>query len=139
MTEDRRSLSRTLRDAFTSGAPILGVVIILCTVLFVRELSTQLVVVGFGILIVGAGVWNMANWVMPNERQYLALRVEGDKFIFWIKRLNRTALALKANDTPENQQALEQVRQTMHQSVERMAEVAGKTEQEMSVRSEVAV
>jgi uncharacterized membrane protein YfbV (UPF0208 family) len=127
---------RTIRKVINTGLPIAGVVVILSAMLFVRELRVQIAVVVFGILLIEAGIWNLAQRVLPDERKYLALRVEGDQFIALIRNLNAAALAQRANDTPENQQAFDDVREAMHEAVERMADVAGKTDAELAAESE---
>ena len=118
---------RTLRKVLDIGLPIAGVVVILSAVLFIRELSGQIVVVVLGILMIEVGIWKLAHQMLPSERMYHALRFEGDQFLGLIPRLNAAVLAANQSDTPENRQQVEEVRDAMHQTVERMVEVAGKT------------
>ena len=133
------SLMRTLRQAFDTGMPIMGVVVILAAVLFVRELRLQLAIVVGGILLVEAGVWKLSQWLLPNDRQYLGLRTEGDHFIMLIRQLNKAAIQLNELDNAENRDRFESTREAMHQSVDSMAELAGKTEHERYEPSEVTV
>ncbi len=133
------SLIRTLRYAFDTWMPIIGVMVILSAVLFVDEIRVQVAIVIIGILLVEAGVWKLSQLLLPNERQFVGLRAEGDHFIMLIRHLNASALALKAHDNQDNQQAVDNVRDAMHQSVDRMVTVAGQTEEEACDRSEVAV
>lgn len=137
--EPHASFKRTLRQATDKGMPIVGVVVILAAVLFVRELRLQLAVVVVGLFLVEAGVWNLSQWLLPNDRQYVGLRAEGDHFILLIRRLNETAVQLKALDNDANRRAFEAAHEAMHESVDRMAQLAGKTEHDVLEQSKVAV
>jgi hypothetical protein len=135
----RVSCIRTLKKGLNTCLPILGVVIILSAVLFVHGIREQLAIVVVGILLIEAGVWKLAHQFLPNERKHLALRAEGDRFIGLIRHLNAAALAVKESDTPENLQAFEEVQAEMHRAVERMAEMAGKTDDELATEQKVSV
>jgi hypothetical protein len=78
------------------------------------------------------GVWRLAQRLLPSERQYLALRAEVDQFLQLVRHLNTAALARKAHDTPETNQAFTQVYQEMQQAVARMAMLAGKTDADLA-------
>ena len=105
--------------------------VILSAVLFIRELHVQIAAVVFGLLMVEAGIWKLSQLMLPSERQYNALRSEGDHFLMLIRHLNEEALTVKTDDTPENQRSFEEIRGAMHEAVERMANVAGKTDAEL--------
>lgn len=138
-SECHTSLKRTLRQATDKGMPILGVVVILSAVLFIQELRLQLGIVVIGLFLVEAGVWNLSQWILPNDRQYVGLRAEGDHFIMLIRKLNEAALQLKEVDDDTNREAFEAAREAMHESVDKMARLAGKTESEVVDHSAVAV
>ena len=72
-------MKRRLRRAIEFGLPIVGMLIIFGSVLFVPpdSLQIQVVVVLAGVLILEAGVWGLTTGILPNERRYLALRQEG--------------------------------------------------------------
>ena len=128
---------RKLRTFVDNTLPFIGVALILGAMLILREdLRIQIAVAGLGILMVELGVWRFGHKVLPNERKYLALRAETDRFIELVRALNTAALAVKANGSPENRQAFQQVQETMQQAVERMAEVAGKTNAELDSERE---
>jgi hypothetical protein len=76
--EPKRSCLRILRQRLDTGLPILGVVVILSAALFMRELRSQVAIVVLGMLLLEVGVWKLAHYVLPSERQYLALRCETD-------------------------------------------------------------
>ena len=134
-----RSCLRILRQRLETGLPILGVIVILSAVLFVRELRGQVAIVVLGMLLLEAGVWKLAHHVLPSERQYLALRSETDRFLTLVRQLNAAALMVKAHDSPTHRDAFEDVRQAMHQTVARLCEVAGKTEAELAAERGVLV
>ena len=110
---------------------------ILAAVLFVRDdLRIQLAIVGLGMVVLELGVWKAAHRILPTGRRYLALRAENDLFVQLVRQLNTAALAKKQNDSQAHKQVFEEVRDAMRQSVERMAEVAGKTNAELAPASE---
>ncbi len=128
---------RKLRTFIDNALPFIGVALILGAMLTLREdLRIQIAVVGLGILMVELGVWRFGHKVLPSERKYLALRAETDRFIELVRALNTAALAVKANGSPENRQAFQQVQETMQHAVARMAEVAGKTDAELASERE---
>ena len=81
-------------------------------------------VVLIGVLILEAGVWGLTGGILPNERRYLALREEGDHFLSLIRVLNQAAVErnLGADGAP---QRFREAVSRLHDSVERMASVAG--------------
>ena len=128
----KRSCLRILRQSCDTGLPILGVVVILSAVLFMPEFRGQVAIVVLGILLLEAGVWKLAHHVLPSERQYHALRDETEGFITLVRQLNAAALMVKVHDSPTHRQAFEDVRQAMHQTVDRLCAVAGRTEAELA-------
>jgi hypothetical protein len=124
----KKTVWRCLRTVLDISLPMVGVAIILSSVLFLHELHGQITVAMVGILMLEGGVWKVARRLFPNKRQYLPLRHEVDQFIVLIRALNTAALAVKAINSSENRQAFEDIQQSMRQAVERMAEIAGKTE-----------
>ncbi len=130
--ETKRSFLRILRQSLDTGLPILGVVIILGAVLFVPEICGQVAIVVLGILLIEVGIWKLAHQVLPSERQYLALRCETDLFITLVRQLNAAALMVKADNSSTHRQEFEEVRHAMQQTVERIFEVAGKTNAELA-------
>jgi hypothetical protein len=127
----QKTVWRCLRTGLDISLPMVGVAIILSAVLFLHELHGQITVALVGMLMLEGGVWKVARRLLPDERQYLPLRHEVAQFIVLIRALNTAALAVKALDSSENRQAFEDIQQRMRQAVERMGEVAGKTEAEL--------
>lgn len=116
---------RALRRTIEIGLPILGTAIVLLSVLLLVELRAQLVGVILGLLLVEVGVWDLAKPMLPNERKYLGLRAEVDDFIGLVRRLNRAVL-----DEGSEHASVHDVRSEMHASVDRMVDLAGRSEQD---------
>jgi hypothetical protein len=126
---------RVFRRLIDILVPLTGMGIVLGAVLFVVQLRVQIVLVIVGILVIEAGIWKVANPLLPNERKFFGLREEGDQFIRLIRRLNRAALDVKAKDTLLNREVLDDLREEMIASVDRMFAVAGRTDQEIRMLS----
>ena len=127
---------RTLLKWIDTGLPFVGVLVIMAAILFVHDVSGQIVVAALGILMIEAGVWRLAHQLLPNQRGYHALRAEVNGFYTLAGQLNEVALDVKKRDVPETRQAFEHTYEAMQQSIARMAAVAGKTDAEL--RSEAA-
>jgi hypothetical protein len=130
--EANKSFLRILRQNLDTSLSILGVVVILSAVLFVQEIRSQVAIVVLGMLLIEVGVWKLAHPLLPSERQYLALRCETDLFITLVRQLNTAALMVKAHDSPTHRHEFEEVRHAMQQTVERIFEVAGRTDAELA-------
>ena len=127
-----RSSLRRLCNVLNTGLPFAGVVVILSTLILVQELRLQIAIVAVGIMLIEIGVWKFANKVLPSERKYDALRTEVDQFIGLARQLNTAALARHESGSGEHQTEFEAVQRLMAQSVEHMAEVAGKTDAQVA-------
>ena len=120
---------RNLRKYLDVGLPMLGVIVILSTVLFLRDIRAQIAVIMIGIILIEAGVWKLAHQLLPNDRRYHALRTEIDHFITLSRQLNETSILMKLNNSSENQLHFEDLKFKMHEVVENISEVAGKTDE----------
>ena len=130
---------RTLRNIIDTCLPFVGIAVILTAMVSLRESPRlQIALVGLGMVLIELGVWKAAHQLMPSGRRYLALRAEGDLFMGLIRDLNTAALVVKEDDSAENRLAFEKVRGEMHQAVERMADVAGKTDAEIAAEREIS-
>lgn len=108
------------RSTIDNALAVGGVVVILLQVLFMAFSRTQVIIVLAGILINQVGVWGVASRMMPERRLYLPLRREVRHFIDMVREMNDVA-KIEAGD-------VEELRRRMHESVDRMATVAGKVE-----------
>ena len=103
-------------------AAIGGMGLVLSSFLFLDNLLGWYITVIVGLLTVLAGFLYGAFPFMTSERRFHALRVEVDGFIGLVRRLNTAAF--------ENQSAeFHQVKAEMMASVERMSQLAGRTDE----------
>lgn len=118
---------RAIRKAVDLGLPIIGVVLVLAAVIFFfQNLYLQIAIVLVGLVLIEAGIWNLASPILPSERKYIALRNEVDDFIKLVRRLNKATLELAGDPQPHNRARLLQVRDEMLHSVRRMETYAGR-------------
>ena len=61
---------------------------------------------------------------------------ELDAFVECSRQLNQAALAIQINDTPEQRAAFDDLRRALHRSVDVIAEVAGKRQEDLPRASE---
>ena len=124
---------RNLRKYLDVGLPMLGVIVILSTVLFLRDIRAQIAVIMIGIILIEAGVWKLAHQLLPNDRRFHALRTEIDNFIALSRQLNESAILMKLENNAENVSNFEDLKTKMHEVVENISEVAGKTNEDVSI------
>lgn len=127
----KSSSGQMVRKFMHYGLPFIGAQIIISVMLFTQALPNMALVV-LGFLLIEVGIWKLAPKLIPDKRQYHALRSQTDQFLNLVRWLNAAALRVKENDTPENRQAIEDIQQKMKRQVERMAAVAGKTDAELT-------
>jgi hypothetical protein len=130
--EAKPSTVRIVREVLQTALPFVGVLVVVGAVFALRDLRWQMALVVGGLLLVEIGVWKCAQKILPSERKFDALRFEAEMFIQLVRQLNQAALALKETPCSEHQQAFNDIRDTMLQAVERIAEVAGKTDAEIA-------
>ena len=129
---------RRLRKTLDIGLPIIGVIVILSAVLFLRDIHGQIAIVMVGIVLIEAGVWKLAHQFLPNDRQFHALRDEIDTFIGLSRQLNELALTMREEDSIEHRRTFNNLQTSMHEVVDHIASVAGKTSAELAVESETS-
>jgi hypothetical protein len=105
--------------------------LVIGAVLFGEPLVVQLFLVVAGLLLTEAGLWRLADPILPDERKYLALRMETDHFTALVRQLNAAAIALDEGDVSGSRFALDEVKREMHRSVDRMVDFAGKTHEDV--------
>lgn len=128
---------RKLRRSLHMLVPAMGMALVIGAVLFGEPLAVQLFLVVAGLLMTEAGLWRLADPVLPDERKYLALRKESDHFITLVRQLNTAALAMADGDDRGSRFALDEVQTEMHRSVDRMVHFAGKAGEPEAVAAEV--
>lgn len=106
------------RDVLEKGIALVGVIVVLVPVVTLADSVWQIAIVVVGIVLVEAGVWNVARRLAPDDRKFGALRREVENFLDDVRELNLHAVA-------EDRDGLEEVRGRMHERVDVMTEVAG--------------
>lgn len=109
----------SLRSAIDQILIVVGVMVIVTPVALLDESWTPLLVVLFGVLMVGLGVYRLGHRLLPNRRVYVGLRSEVEYFIRLVRRVNAHALRNEEN-------AVERLREEMKESVDRMVTLAGR-------------
>ncbi len=99
---------------------LVGVTAIVAPVVLLSDSWTPLIVVLAGALLVGAGNFRLGSRLLPDRRVYVGLRAEVEAFIQLVRRLNARVLA------GENQ-AIDDLRAQMKDSVDRMVTLAGES------------
>lgn len=118
---------RGYRKTVEIGLPILGMLVVFGGVIFVSptELQIQLLVVLAGVMMIEAGVWGMTKAILPNERRFVALREEGNRFIGLIRILNAAKVIDLREGSDHTRRAVAVALEEMHDSVRTMGELAG--------------
>lgn len=123
-------MRRTIRRFVEGALPIAGSSIIFLAILFVLDPVVQIVLAAVGVLMIQAGIWKLTQPILPSERKFQALRREVDHFIGLVRRLNAAALGVREVDNEATQAAFGAAQQRMRESFDRMALLAGKTDEE---------
>ncbi|MEZ5489492.1 MAG: hypothetical protein R3F50_04125 [Gammaproteobacteria bacterium] len=115
-----RKISRLLDMVLTSA----GVLAVLASVFFTNQMGQQVQfeIVVIGLMCAGAGSYGAALRLLPRERKYIALRQEGDRMIALIRRLHRSALAIRNCD--DDRGDFKGILLEMHEAVRQMAKIA---------------
>jgi hypothetical protein len=114
------SWRRTFNRNVGLGATVLGLAIILSSFLFLDNIVAWYATIMVGLLIVLSGFLYGAYPILTSERRYFALRKEVEQFIKLVRKLNDVA------KSPQSEEDVETVKAKMAESIERMAEMAGK-------------
>lgn len=119
-------MARKLRRVLPAVLPVLGIAVVLAAVLIDGSVGVKVLLVALGLLLTEAGVWRLADPILPDDRKYMALRSEADRFMALVRQLNTAAIALDEGDEEGPRFALAELEREMRQSVDRMVEVAGR-------------
>jgi hypothetical protein len=111
---------RTINKYIGLATAVVGMGIVLSSFLFLRNPPLWYATVMVGLIIVMGGFLYGAHPFLTSERRYFALREEVDRFIDLVRKLNEAAVA---KDTSGE---FDRVKSAMLNSVERMADLAGK-------------
>lgn len=114
-----------------SVLPVLGVAVVLSAVALGGGGWGLIWMAVVGLLMVEAGVWRLGSRMM-NERRYLPLREEVQRFIGLARELNRRSAPLARPDAASaRDEGLKETIAALHDSLDRMVSVAGKTQEEV--------
>ncbi len=114
-----RSWRRTVNRFAGPVAAVVGVLVVISSFLFMGDLFVWYGMVMAGLFIVLVGFLYGAYPLLTNERRYYALRREVYAFINLVRKLNAAAESNSASE-------VDRVKGEMLNSVDRMAELAGK-------------
>ena len=116
------TLIRKVMKNLPMGAAVAGMIMILGSIVFFFETDYwRIAGAAGGMLLLLAAIWYAANPFLKNQRRYLPLRREVDKFIKLASQLNSAAV----EGRPEQ---VEQIRSAMHEAIDGIVEAAGKAE-----------
>jgi hypothetical protein len=118
-----RSIRRLTQVLLT----LVGGAMVAYAVYRVDPLRERLVIAVVGLVIMQLGIWQVANVLFPNQRDYKPLREETDYFIKLVRRLNRAAVAAERGSSNARDE-MDSVHAEMHHSVDRMKRLAGQTD-----------
>ena len=116
------------RKMIDVSIPFVGIAIVFLAVILISDFNLQarVLTVLVGILFIQAGVWKLTTRFLPSARDYTELRQEVDGFILLVRALNTAALEARDTGSEESWSRFVAAMAAMHDSVEHMAELAGK-------------
>lgn len=106
------------RDVLEKTMAVVGVVVVLVPVVTLADAAWQIATVVVGLVLIEAGVWNVARHLAPEDRKFGALRRQVEAFLEDVRELNLHAIA-------GDRDGIEEARDQLHERVDAMAEVAG--------------
>ncbi len=108
-------------------AAILGMMLVFASVLFLyfEHPNARIITVSIGMIVFLGGMWYAANPFIKNERRFLKLRAEIDQCIALARDLCDASIA-------GDSEVGERTKAAMHESIERMGELAGKADRPTS-------
>ena len=116
------------RKMIDVSIPLVGTAIVFLAVVLISDfnLRARILTVLVGVLFIQAGVWNLPNALLPSGRKFTELRQEVEGFIVLVRSLNDAALEARDAGTEESWLRFRGATDAMHDSVDHMAELAGK-------------
>jgi hypothetical protein len=133
-SENKKSRTRTLIHGIDNSLAFLGTLIVIGAIVLVHDFNQQISVAGVGILMIGFGIGRYTSKYSVRQRKYNALRSELQRFHSLAQKLNDAALSMREHDSPETRGAFADIHAAMRESVERMADVAARTDVELAAR-----
>ena len=116
-----------MRSSLEVGIPMLGAAIILGAVIFMPPGAVQLVTTLVGIAVMIVSGLRLNQPLLPNERRFLALRMEVDDFIQSVRRVNAAAIRARQTDSPDDRRTFERGCDELIARAEHIGLLAGRT------------
>lgn len=113
-----------------SGLPTLGVAVVLSAVMLGGGGWGAIWLAVLGLLMVEAGVWRLGSRIV-HERRYRPLRREVDRFIGLARELHHASAAVDSRGDEDARQRLDGAVASLRKSLDRMVQVAAKTEDDL--------
>ena len=122
MGNNQDELGRKIAAKMPFIAAFVGMTIVFAglAVFYFQNPGARLASVSVGTLMMVGGMWYAANPFVKNARRFLKLRAEMDDFIRMARVLNDAAVV--------DEHELDRAKAAMHQSVDRMAQFAGRAD-----------
>ncbi len=116
---------RDLHRFLKVTVPILGGGLLVFNDLLIPSSFRFAVIFGVGLAMLMVGAWRVFYSLLPNERRFTALREEVDTFLETVRQLNAVAYAARQEAHIWYPQAIRDLKTSLHDGVERMADIAG--------------
>lgn len=116
---------RDLHRFLSVFVPVVGGALLLVNEALMPSTFRFAVSLGVGLAMVLVGCWRVCYALLPGERRFMALREEVNAFLESARQLNAIAYAARQEAHVWYPQAIRDVKASMHDSVERMSDVAG--------------
>ncbi len=120
--EQRRGWRRRINRHLQLAAVMVGIALVYSSLIFFWDHNVKVAAVTLGMMVLLMGVWYAASPLLTSERRYLGFRQELHGFLGYARKLSVAAVA--GNGAEE----IEGITSAMHESIEWMTELAGKTE-----------
>ena len=115
-----------LGQLFYVWSPIIGGVVLMLSEALLADSPRFVIISGASLALIIVGIRRaLFLWLPKRKRRFAALRSEIDTFLLHARQLNAMARDARQGADGEYPQAMLDLKQAMHDSVERMAAVAG--------------
>jgi len=119
-----------MRKTLDTTLPLVGTLVILGVTIIHPDLH-NFIWVALGIVCIEMSLLRVSHKLLPEKRRFNALRAQTNQFLVLVRQMNTAVLRLKEEDTAENRHGVEEIRLRMIRKVDRLVEVAGKTDSEL--------
>lgn len=106
------------QDVLEKGLALAGVVAVLVPVVALADAVWQVLLVVVGLLLIEAGVWNLARRLPPEDRRYSRLRREVEALLEDVRILNDHAVS-------GDEEAVAEDHERLRRRVDAMVDAAG--------------